>query len=270
MKKILTICAVVTLVLAISGMAEAITLQFNPNDIFNYATSDDTRLNQQGTARYIYNTPTGRAYRTYNDATRDLGATAAQDLQSIKNILDWSATAGYQGVSHLQLWISDNNNVRNWGETVVQQNDSLLTAYTDEYDWVADIEPNPWDNSKSLAHFNTVLGEVGYQNALSPDFNQADGLWSVTGDFYVDVNANGIYDDGIDSALVVGQNYTLWFSAAFNNWHSVDDYGNAAWGNFLMEGTINSAAVPEPATMLLLGTGLLGLAGLGRKKVFKK
>ena len=44
---------------------------------------------------------------------------------------------------------------------------------------------------------------------------------------------------------------------------------NGGGTDFIFSPKTTSTTVPEPATMLLLGSGLLGLAGF-RKKIFKK
>jgi hypothetical protein len=55
-----------------------------------------------------------------------------------------------------------------------------------------------------------------------------------------------------------------------SNYDIFSDYDYTGLSEVQFYGEIGPAPVPEPATMLLLGSGLIGLAGYGRKKIFKK
>ena len=79
--------------------------------------------------------------------------------------------------------------------------------------------------------------------------------------------ASGVYD-GLDPAAM--SNWFNSYHASFTAWGSDFAAFELGLGEDVVTIGGSAAPVPEPGTLLLIGTGLIGLAGLGRKKFFRK
>jgi hypothetical protein len=187
-----------------------------------------------------------------------IGSAMAYDLKLASGI--WSGN----GKEYLVLQYGDPNN---WDDAKIDASKipggyQLATITSQgENDFIVNLIKGI--NTVDLSWRAFYLG--GYQNPLDTQVANANWTW-VTGEPWGFVGwASGEPNDysGPGSEQYLGLYQPL-------DWGWIDMLSlNYDWGRmgYIAE-SINP--VPEPATMLLLGSGLIGLAGYGRKKFFKK
>ena len=131
---------------------------------------------------------------------------------------------------------------------------------------------------------------VGLNPLIAIDLNQSNpnnpetaSYWINSLDVYIDGNLAYQYceklfqqetGNGKSDFVVPGIDLThassLYFVLDFGNRSgTIGDNTSGPENFFLVNGSAPLAPIPEPATMLLLGSGLIGLAGIGRKKFIK-
>ena len=135
---------------------------------------------------------------------------------------------------------------------------------------------NPAFGSGAAIHVSDegpILGHLPFPffayYGLQYDTSLTSGTGTVfDGSVFSYTNSVLLYD--ADYALPNGPNYITEFEGPLSIIYP-DGSGGVAFADSYLTGSglLASSPVPEPATMLLLGSGLVGLAGFGRKKIFK-
>jgi hypothetical protein len=115
-------------------------------------------------------------------------------------------------------------------------------------------------------------GEVWTDFHLRLDTYTSDFFTTPADDFYFFENVYdgpGSYTIGNDNRSIDIIGLNIGIGEEFNFNVDFDSDGSGFYGLF-GQPTTHTAPIPESSTLLLLGTGLVGLAGIGRKKFFKK
>lgn len=259
----------------------SITLESNPADVFQQTINNPCVIGDPSCKQPTISVGNDMDYTVFSGAPDIKWNGSFVSPAATASIGYYDVTSPVPSLAVPQFSLTTKNSIFG-NNTFVDDSGPYLVGTAIGAVGTIDVIPNVFTIGIDVNYTTNQEQLVGFKTWKSTDFNPATGTgtwtvdaansWQIGPQLLAQHNGNGYSD-----ALLKGFNLTLGnyvffeaiygFEVASNNARTTGSDGDGMEEFFIIPQ--GAPTVPEPATMLLLGSGLLGLAGFARRR-FKK